>query len=156
MTKTHKRKSPSVISNIRIYLRPFFIAVSFVGVLISLTLHLIFILTRIRFEEIEKVTYLVFFIMFVIVLRRFNSSYYFQSLPMHGKIALGLIMVYSFWFYISGFLGTLNKSSTDLRNISEYNSTMFVHSFVIAGYTFINYYWRYVFTKIREFHLKCA
>jgi hypothetical protein len=120
--------------------RLIFTIVSFIGLIVSIALHFLFLVSGARYKEIEPIVFIAVSTMFLLNYR--SLSVYFRRLSWHGKIVPIVILCYGFWHLYMGF-GTLNKMSPDIRAIASYHQAIFMQSLMVAGYTFFCYYWLY-------------
>ena len=118
-----------------------FTFVSFIGLIVSLFLHFLFLISGTRYKEIEPIIFIAISVMFL--LNSHNLGFYFRRLPWHGKIIPIAILCYGIWYLFTSPFGALNELPVNLREISIYHQAIFIQSLMIAGFTFFCYYWFY-------------
>ena len=143
--KKYKKRTNS-IKKFGVFLGYLFTFISFAGLLISVVLHLVFLINGTTYNELQYIVSFVFLIMFSFT-ARITLGTNFRHLPWYAKVIPATILIYGIWHLSMGPFGSLNEMPLDIRAVAKYRQTIFMHSFIISGYTLYCFLWSYIGQK---------
>jgi hypothetical protein len=143
--KKYKKRTNN-IKDFGIFLGYLFSFISFAGLLISVVLYLVFLINGATYSELQYIISIVFLVMFSLT-ARITLGANFRHLPWYAKVIPAIILIYGIWHLSMGSFGDLNKMPLDVRTVAKYHQTIFMHSFVISGYTLYCFLWSYINQK---------
>lgn len=140
------KKRTNSIKNFEIFLGYLFTFISFAGLLTSVALYLVFLINGTTYNELQYIVPFVFLVMFSFT-ARITLGTNFRHLPWYAKVIPAIILIYGIWHLSMGPFGALNEMPLDIRAVAKYRQTIFMHSFIISGYTLYCFLWSYIGQK---------